>query len=277
MNKTVVYAILLLAALGFVNSKSYLSPSPNTSIITMNVNSSYSDRIQSIVDLGYAESHVASVLGQAYYEQYVNLSGGEYYGNISYIYFSYSIPFINGSQSSSLAGNRRLGITITLNGSNVVDYIGPAKPYILKVNSSSAIKTARSYGMFNDTARLVGLFGQNTTHASNYSIAWAVISHDALKGQNYYGIYVDALTGNVVGEFYYLPYDAQNSTTQGYGKIGNFSFFLLTPFAQTNTPVATDIYYAIFAIIVIAAIIAWIKFKPKKRSRFTGALSGASS
>lgn len=276
MNKTVVYVILLLAAIGFVNSQPYLTTSPNTSIIVVPINGPHSDTIK-LNSAYFADSYIVSRLGQGYYDQYINLSGGSYYGNISHVYFSYSIPFINGSQSASLAGDRRLGITITLNGSNVIDYIGPAEPYILKVNSSLAIKTAKSYGMLNDTARLVGLFGQNTTHASNYSVAWAVISHDAQKGQNYYGIYVDAVIGNVIGEFYYLPYDLHNSTAQGYGTMGNFSLFILTPLAQANGHISKYIYYTIFAMTAVAAIIAWIMFKPKKKSKFTSVLSGASS
>lgn len=276
MNKAVLYAILAVAVLGFANSQSYLAASANASIIVIPVNSSYSHTIK-LNSAYFAETYITSLLGQAYYNDYINLSGGSYYGNVTHAYFTYSVPFANGSQSGGLQRGRRLGITITLNGSRVVDYIGPKKPYILEVNSSTAVDTAESLGLFNDTARLVGLFGTNTTSASEYSIAWAVLSQDAEKGQNYYGVYVDAVTGNVVGEFYYAPWEVQNSSTQGYGTAGNFSLFLLSPVAQTQVPVAMYVYYIIFAIIVVAAIAAWMVFKPKKKSKFKSVLSGASS
>lgn len=267
MNKTVVYAILAFAVLGLANSHISFASSPNASIIIIPVNGYYSNTIK-LSSAYSAESYIVSRLGQAYYDQYVNLSGGSYYGNISHVYFTYSIPFRNGTQSASLPGGRMLGITIMLDASNVTDYIGPSKPYIMEINSSAAIRIAEDYGIYNDTARLVGLFGSNVTASSNYSIAWAVLSGQAAKGQNYYGVYVDAITGNVVGEFYYPPFSVQNSSMQGYGTAGNYSFFLLTPVARTEAPVSMYIYYLISGIIVVAAIIAWIKFKPKKKSKF---------
>ena len=231
MNKTVVYAALILAVLGFANSQSYLTASPNVSIIVIQVNSSYSHTIK-LNSAYFAETYITSLLGQAYYNDYINLSGGSYYGNTTYAYFTYSVPFSNGSQSASLPGGRRLGITITLNGSHVVDYIGPKEPYVLRVNSSTAIGTAESFGLFNDTARLVGLFGTNTTAVSDYSVAWAVMSHDTEKGQNYYGVYVNAVTGNVVGEFYYAPWAVQNSSRQGYGTAGKIDVVIVIRLAK---------------------------------------------
>ena len=275
MDRTVIYALLILAGLGFANSQSYLTASPNVSMIAPHVNGSYS---QTVGPQGaYADSYVVSLLGQNYSIKYVSLAGGSYYGNVSYVYFTYSSPFANGTQTGHLPGGRELGITVALNGSRITDYIGPAKNFTLNVSSSTAEETAESYGLYNDTTRLVGLFGTNTTSFSNYSVAWAVLSHEALKGQNNYGIYVDAVTGNVAGEFYYLPSEVQNSSTQGYGTAGDFSPFLLTPAVQTQAPLPMYVYYMIFAVIVVAAIIAWIKFKPKKKSRFTDVLSGASS
>ena len=155
-------------------------------------------------------------------------------------------------------------------------YIGPARPYVALISPSNAINITEGYGLFNDSARLVGLFDQNTSAYSNYSIAWAVVSHDPGKGQNYYGMYIDAVTGNVTGEFYYLPLMMQNDNLSGYGTADNFSAFLLTPVADRQR-FGNIVYYAIFAMIVAAGIVAWAKFKPRKRSKFTGAQSGSSS
>lgn len=272
MNKLLTYAILLALVLS-LNGAQYTTQ-PNTSIITYGTNTSYSGAVK--LNSAYqAATYISGVLGQNYYDHYVNLSGGAYYGNMSKIYFSYSIPFANGTQSSDIGG-RRLGITVIFNGSRIVKYIGPARPYIAIISASNAINISEEYGLYNDSARLVGLFGHNNSAQSNYSIAWAVVSHDPEKGQNYYGVYVDAVTGNVTGEFYYLPLAMQDGNLSGYGIAGNFSAFLLTP-VSGRQKLNNLAYYAMFAAIVAIGIVAWVKFKPKKKSRFTGAQSGSFS
>ena len=272
MDRFLISALLSVLILSSANAQ-YALPQ-NTSIIAYGTNSSYSSAVR-LSSAYQAATYISDLLGQHYYDHYVNLSGGSYYGNISQVYFSYSVPFANGTQSSDIGG-RRLGITIILNGSRVVKYIGPAQPYVALISPSNAINISEGYGLFNDSARLVGLFGQNTSSRSDYSIAWAVVSHDPEKGQNYYGIYVDAVTGNVTGEFYYLPSMMQNGSLSGYGTADNFSAFLLTPVSDRQR-LSNLVYYAIFIMIVAAGIVAWSKFKPKKRSRFTGVQSGSSS
>ena len=272
MDKLLTYAILLALVLS-LNSAQY-TMSQNTSIISYGTNASYSGAVK-LSSAYQAATYISRVLGQSYYDNYVNLSGGSYYGNMSLVYFSYSVPFANGTQSSNVGG-RRLGITVILNGSRIVKYIGPAGPYVATISAYNAINISEGYGLYNDSARLVGLFVQNTSTQSNYSIAWAVVSHEPGKGQNYYGMYVDAVTGNVTGEFYYPPLAIQESNLSGYGIAGNFSAFLLTPVSGRQT--VNDLaYYAVFAAIVVAGIVAWIKFKPKKKSRFTGVQSGSFS
>lgn len=275
MLKALVCAVLLLLLAGLVSSQAVMAAPSNTSIITISVNSSYSSTVR-LGSAYAAETYIVGLLGQTYFDKYVNLSGGSYYGNTSHVYFSYSVPFGNGSESSSIYG-RRLGITVTLNGSRIADYIGPSKPFVAQVTAGNAISIAESYGLSNDTAGLVGLFSRNTTSASYYSIAWAVLSSDEGKGQNYYGIYVDALTGNVIGEFYYPSYMMQNGSAAGYGTAGNLSIFALTTTTQSNAQANQAVYWIIFAALVMASIIAWIKFKPQKKSRFTGVRPGSSS
>ena len=90
-------------------------------------------------------------------------------------------------------------------------------------------------------------------------MAWAVLSHEALKGQNNYGIYVDAVTGNVAGEFV-LPSIGGAVQHAGIRNWPTSLPFLLTPAVQTQAPLPMYVYYMIFAVIVVAAIIAWIKF-----------------
>ena len=272
MNKLLTCAILL--ALVFSLNDAQYTMQQNTSIITYGTNASYSGAVK-LSSAYQAATYISGILGQNYYDHYVNLSGGSYYGNISKVYFTYSVPFANGTQSSDIGG-RRLGITVILNGSRVARYIGPARPYIAMISASNAINISEGYGLYNDSARLVGLFDHNTSTLSNYSIAWAVVSHDPGKGQNYYGVYVDAVTGNVTGEFYYLPLAMQDGNISGYGIAGNFSAFLLTPVSGRQT-LDNLAYYAIFAAIVAAGIVAWIKFKPKKKSRFTDERSGSFS
>lgn len=266
MDKFRISALMFVLLLSYANAQHAPIFGPNLSIITYGTNSSYSGAVK-LSSAYQAATYISGLLGQSYYEHYINLSGGSYYGNNSQVYFSYSVPFANGTQSSNM-GSRRLGVTIIFNGSRVVRYIGPASAYVASVSAANAIDVAEGYGLFNDSARLVGLFSHNTSGYSNYSIAWAVVSHDPGKGQNYYGMYVDAVSGNVTGEFYYLPSMMQNGSLPGYAVAGNFSAFLLTPLSDRQK-LDNTIYYVILAMIVAAGIVAWIKFKPKKRSRFT--------
>ncbi|MHB1830158.1 MAG: hypothetical protein ACYCO0_02080 [Candidatus Micrarchaeaceae archaeon] len=267
MNRLIMCLAVASAVFGLANSQAAAPGSQNASIITMPVNGSYSHTIK--LNSAYAaESYLIGRLGQAYYNNYISLYDGVSYGNLSYVYFTYSVPFSNGSTISQLPSHRYLGITVGIDGSSVYHYIGPSQAYVIGVNRSRAEGIAGRYGITNSTAALVGLFGTNGTTSSNYSIAWAVLSGNPQKSQKYYGLYIDAVTGNAIGEFYYTPATMSNRTSYDYGTAGNFSLFYLDQRnAGSGIPSYEYVVLGFFAI--IAVIIIGIKIRPKKRSRFS--------
>jgi len=266
MYKLVICATLVLALLGLSYSQSVTVNYPNASIIKAPYNASYSQRPTTAM-IYTAESYLNATLGHEYYFDYINLAGGAYYGNNSYVYFAYGVPFTNNTISQ-----RQLGITINMNASRIVHYTGPARPYFINISQGAAISTAESYGLQNDTAQLEGVFSQNSSEYSNYSIAWAVLSNNPTKLHNYYGIYVDAVTGNVIGEYLVYPYDYGNYSSQAYGTAGGFSLFYLsnaTAPGMGPAPSMPLLLYVVIAILIIAIIIAVIiRMKPKKKSRY---------
>ncbi len=249
----------------------------NASIITPSVNGSYSNTAVSQAVYA-AESYLQSRLGQSYYNAHVSYYGAESYGNSSYVYFTYLAPFSNGTSALNVTGmqytaRHLLGITLFLNGTKVTGYIGPAKPYVISVSRTQALNISQGNGLENGNATIEGVFNSsNIGRNSTYSIAWAVLSRNPLKSGIYQGIYIDAESGNVVGEYNYNPLVAasQLGSAYAYGTSGNFSMFYMQNQTQVGSQNQnsnpTDSQY-IIPLIILAFLILGIGLYISRRER----------
>ncbi len=268
MNRLITAIIALLIFSMAVSGQAYQSVNyggrgaANDSIITIAANSSYSNTTdQQVIYL--AEAYIANRLGQQYYNSYVSYYGSQSYGNISYVYFTYNVPFENGILTTNTYGiqgpqERPLGITISLNGTTVTGYTGPPKPYIIMVTQPDAVNISYDYGIQSGNASIEGLFNSSGIRLnSTYFVVWAVVSGNPLKSGVYQGIYIDAQSGNVLGEYEYAPTLIPSQYGPPYGVSGNFSMFYMqnqTSGAQSSNPDGQYIIPLIVLAFVILAI-----------------------
>ncbi len=223
-------------------------------------NSSYSNTISSEAQYS-AETFLSARLGQSYYNSYISFSSGQSYGNLSYAYFNYNVPFSNGTTTRGIfsgqgGATRILGIIVTMRNTTVVGYIGPRIPYIINITGAHALRIANLYGVYNASLGIEGVVSPNVTNLNSpYSVAWAVTSGDPLKGQLYPGVYVDAFNGVVLGQFMYNPaiLSAQGGSSR-FGTAGNFNLFTSN---QTITQPSSDSQY-ILPLLVLAFIMLFL-------------------
>jgi hypothetical protein len=282
MNRLIIATIALVlasfATAGYVSILAGYSSAAyaNVSVITMGANSSYSNTTSQQA-IYAAEAYLIDRLGQSYYSGYVSYYGSESYGNTSYAYFAYSVPFSNGTSAMDvldlqIPAKRLLGITVSLNGTKVVGYIGPSKPYFVNISPSNAINLSEGYGIQNGNACIEGVFNSiRITPNSTYSIAWAVLGGSPLKSGIYQGMYINAESGNVMGEYDYnkLVAAAQPGSAYAYGSSGNYSMFYVqndTGHGAAPSSNAPDSQY-IFPLIVVAFLILGLAMYFSRRER----------
>ncbi|MDE1859316.1 MAG: hypothetical protein KGH67_02200 [Candidatus Micrarchaeota archaeon] len=227
-----LYAAGLAAAANFTPMAANSSSGHANVSGVVSTNSSYANVSKRTENI--AISYLWGKLGQPYYNRYISFNTGTSYGNLSYVYFTYNVPFSNGTEASGTFGGvsplaRMLGITVTINDSFVTGYVGPSEPYIINISAARALSIAREYGITsgagNATERIEGVVNRNSTLTSGYAIVWAVTSGSPFKGSIYRGIYIDVKSGKAVGEYVYNPQIL--ATQQSYGTEGNFSLFYM--------------------------------------------------
>lgn len=259
MNKLIIAILGLLAALGTIGAVNFTVNSTmgsgNASMVTASTNGTYSHSASQQV-IYAAQSYIVSKLNQSYYNSYISYYYAESLGNSSYVYFKYNVPFSNGNTTMGLIGGskgpaRFLGITVSLNGTNVTGYIGPAKPYVINITQAQAINTSAKYGIQNGTATIYGLFQNSSiTPNSKYSVVWAVTSASPQKGTIYPGVYVNAENGTIVGQYLYNPAIPYQEISANYGSLGNFSLYYMQN--QTNSTVNSPNSPYILPLIILA-------------------------
>ena len=198
MNRLIIAIMgLLLFSTASADSPNLLAGYVNTSvgnasIITVGVNSSYSNAA-SAQTVYAAEAYLQARLGQSYYKGHVSYYGAESYGNTSYVYFAYSVPYSNGTSAMNVTGiqyhsRHLLGITLFLNGTQVTGYIGPSRPYVIGISRSMAVNISQSNGLESGNAIIEGVFNSSKiVRNSTYSVAWAVLGGNPLKSGIYQG------------------------------------------------------------------------------------------
>lgn len=124
------------------------------------------------------------------------------------------------------------------NNGTVIDYQGPTQPYYVNISEGDAISIAESHGFKDNVANILGV-SKGTGAESGYSIVWAISS------DNNAGIYIDAMTGDVIGEYVISnPPNFFNPPVAGYSELGDFSInassltTVPTTIPSTTTPIA---------------------------------------
>lgn len=273
MYKLIIAVLSLFAIIGFASAMSFTTnstvSSANASMITPALNSTFS-HTASQEAIYAAKEYVAGRLGQSYYNSFISYYGAQSLGNLSYVYLKYDVPFSNGTTTAGMPGVqggriRFLGITVSLNGTNVTGYIGPAKPYFINISAAKAENISGQYGIESGNATIYGMFRNSSINSSSeYSIAWAVTSAYPQKGDVYTGVYVDAENGMVIGQYLYNP-TVQNQSLSDYGVPGNSSLFYVAN--QTESRYNSEDSQYILPLIIIAFIVLGIGLYLSRRER----------
>ncbi len=294
--KNIIYLCAVVSAV-FIATPLYAQQPGIKTLFPLPTNSIFSNGTASsnVVSPSYNTTAAAISAGKAFL---INKLGVQYYDsyilysfyirgsktNRTYLYFSYQLPFYNGTKTKGAAPENlplmyRLNITLALNSTHsVVNYSGPAKPYFLSVPANEAVSIADAYGVKNGTASLV--LAVNASQAVNaiagYSIVWKVLGTTVLHDQSSYldsiypGIYLNVQNGSVLGEYMYNPSVLIPQLSSSKPVLGVFGLFHITMpgnFSSNTTPSAAgfnstmqqipvyvfNIWIAVAAIILVTA------------------------
>ncbi len=218
------------------------NPLPGNAIVsnTISVSSKFTTENASSASIAAGKLYISSRLGENYSTRYVAYTSGFYFSatNQTSLYFSYKLPFDNGTiasafSSSNLTMSHISGITVVLNGeNNVIGYYGPQRSYVINVTSGSAISIASLYGVYDGTATLS--YAENTSSSnalSGYSIVWAVTGKNTLANYTAYpdvvypGIYISITNGSIMGEYLYNTSSITTQPGNSIDALGAFGFF----------------------------------------------------
>jgi hypothetical protein len=252
--------ILLICVICAQPSSHFPAPIPDTvnasNTIISTGNFSITNSSSEYISAGAA--FLTHRLGAQYFGNYISYVSGFHYSstNLTYLYYLYSIPFQNGTTTTAVINAQtayKLGITLVLSSTyNATEYVGPSAPYTINISKGDAITTAGLYGVANGTASISAV--ENVAATGNtingYSIAWAVTGGDQINSTNssniytanrtYPGLYIDAASGNVIGEYIYST-SVKSLSKENYsiGISGNFDLFKLNSPAKSTIKPAT--------------------------------------
>ncbi len=237
-----------------INVSNTIVPNSNTSNNTMST--------ANTIEIQNAKVFLSDSLGSSYYNKYINYSSSMVINKTAYLYFSYKVPYKNGSVTDVVYGGsvpleRILDIVveISIKNNSILDYQLPVKPYFINITESEAINKTVRYGFSNSTASIEGIYSinnanntkeliiKNNSYPSKYYIVWAVkdsipLYSNATTTKNYYsklykGLYLDANNGSILGEFIYNPSILTTVVANTVGYSGSFNLFALKNTSQT--------------------------------------------
>ncbi|MCL5423493.1 MAG: hypothetical protein M1385_00210 [Candidatus Marsarchaeota archaeon] len=200
-------------------------------------NSSQSSNAMLNNSITLAKNFIISKVGVTYFDNYIsykNIHTITYNGvNITYVYFSYNIPFTTNSTTTTgiivpnlpfLKLNTYVGV---INNKNVI-YFGPSMPYYISISASNASAYAQSHGLsYNGFTYSYITYGyaQNATNQSGYVVVRAILSNKPqyTSGTYLYGMYLNINNNSILGEY------RMSSSVNYYNPVnyilGNFSIF----------------------------------------------------
>ena len=243
--------------------------------------------------LSIASNYAMSKLGRAYFSNYIgNPSGFTYIysngTNTSVIFYSYMIPFSNGTTTRGIVTSfggalavALLGVDVVINNGNVASYVGPNGPYIVSITRDKAMQIANQYGLVNATnAYITAAWGSNPrNYTAGYQVVWGVTgtrqppSHGFPDGR-IYGVYINVSSGAVVGEYSINPAILAATgpgavlNSSDFMSSGNFGLFQPTSsYQQQKLPNGTmnQFLVVIALIIIISAFGVIVMLRRKQR------------
>lgn len=276
------------------------SPTSSNAAANVVVNTIVTESNATSAQIFIGTNYLTGRFGSNYTKAYVNFSHGSYFSDINatLLYYTYKIPFTNGSTTSGLVGDNSSSlesyafIGIALNNSNdIIDYFGPTQPITISVSKTNALSIASTYGIKNASAIIEGAANGNQAPSlsAGYLLVWAVFSHNLIpygSGINattiYPGVYVDAQNGTILGQFGIDPHVPPAEGNQTFGQTSNFNLYNLS--AKQPNPVITQSYvnntavasgngssgvlmYGAVGIVVIIAIILLYYFAVMKKGK----------
>ncbi len=206
-----------------------------SSTTTFNTASSSNATLNTSIIL--AKNFIISKVGSAYFDNYMLYTSAHtvtYNGiNITYVYFSYNIPFTTNSTTVTgiIMPNLpflRLNTYVGIINNKPVTYFGPSMPYYISISASNASAFARSHGLsYNGLTYSYITYGymQNATNQSGYMVVRAILSNKPQYGAGtyLYGMYLNINNNSILGE-YRISSSANYYNPTNY-ILGNFSIF----------------------------------------------------
>ena len=235
-----LFVAIMLFSFGFAMAS-------NAIALNNTVNGPKSSNVMLNSSITLAKNFIVSKVGVTYFDNYMsykNVHTVTYNGvNITYVYFSYNIPFTTNSTTTTgiivpnlpfLALNAYVGI---INNTHIV-YFGPSMPYYISISSSNASTYAQSHGLpYNGFIYSYITYGyaQNATNQSGYTVVRAILSNKPQYngGAYLYGMYLNINNNSILGE-YRISSSANYYNPVNY-ILGNFSIFNIN---QTHLYVA---------------------------------------
>ncbi len=199
-------------------------------------------------------------VGADYFHKYMSFRDGYTYlyqngTNLTVVFFTYNIPFINGTATTGvLAGGpviNSLGTVVLFDNGNLINYIGPAAPYVVNTSTSVAFSVAKQFGLQNVTGSYItAVWSNSTTYNSTagYRLSWAVfemqLPSNGFPDGKIVGVYVDIGRPAVLGEFVYNPAILKSQPGINLNKniIGNFTAFQLGNNVSGNNGAVTSTF-----------------------------------
>ncbi len=281
----VLFACLLLFGVTFAGSasnfnRSFLVGSSGISIMPQNFSFEFTNASPGAIN--DAANYIANRLGKGYYDSYIengflSIYNARYYPslNLSYVYFSYDPALSNGTKitdfnltegcCSIFPSSPLFAAVVLANNGSVLYYAGPSKPYSINISYNDALNITEGAGLnaSHGASLVAGSFNPYNS-SSGYLIAWAVRANQSPKTPGTgIGVYINAETGNVLGEFYWGS--SPGGTLPGSPEptmytLGNYSIF---PINNSNSYVKSDNVFLISLLIIAIMLIAITVFAYK--------------
>ena len=226
--------ILLLSVLFLLFN---FSTAASSSGISSSITNNYTN-----ISNGYiktASNFIISKVGNSYFNNYIIYKGTRtitYNGmNITYVYFSYNIPFVNNATTVNgvIIPNLQLltlDVYVAIRNNTTMTYFGPSMPYYISIPAAEASSYAIAHGLpHNGTTYAYITYGyqSNATNQSGYDVVRAVLGKKLEIGSNnmeyFYGMYLNINNNSILGE-YKLPIYVSYYNPKAY-LLGNFSIF----------------------------------------------------
>lgn len=274
MKKNYIVPLLVLISFAALSAGQNTVASNSTTTTVMNASNA---------TISFASNFIIEKVGSTYFSNYIKYGQGNTYSYpngsvLSVLFYSYSIPFQNGTTTTGIirfgrgASLALAGAEVVISNGNVTYYSGPSSPFVVAIGPQSAASAATAYGLVNVTQPYVSAASAPSSgNLTGYQVVWAVASGTKTLGLAKYpkgvfkGVYVNIQNGSVIGQFV-INSGLVGSSQYSLGMLGNYGLYNSTPKAtattvaattapQSNVPIYAPVYWQLPVFIIVVIIV----------------------